>query len=83
MCVCVCTCLIYCQPLSAHAVSNVANGNARMPVRVVRCLGLLDVITVADGENVGESFDLQVFVDLQSAAFSHVISCGNRNVQTG
>lgn len=49
-----------------------------MPVRVVRRLGLIDVVTVADGENVRESFDLQVFVDLQSTAFSHVISWGHK-----
>lgn len=45
---------------------------------VVRRLGFIDVIAVTDGEDVGESFDLQVIVDLQRATFSHVISCGHK-----
>lgn len=75
---CVCTCPICCQLLPTHTVGNVANGNTSMPVRVVCRLGFVDVTAVADGKNVGESFDLQVFVDLQSTAFSHVIGCGHR-----
>lgn len=40
--------------------------------------GFIDVIAVTDGEDVGESFDLQVFVDLQCSAIGHVISCKDK-----
>lgn len=49
-----------------------------MQLCIIRRLGFVDVIAVTDGEDVGESFDLQVFVDLQRSAIGHVISCRDK-----
>lgn len=72
------TCPICCQLLPIHTVADVANGDAGMQFGIIRRLGFADVIAVTDGEDVGESFDLQVFVDLQRSGIGHVISCGGK-----
>lgn len=70
------TCLICFQLLPVGDADDVAHGDAGVQPRGVRRLGFVDVVAVADGEDVGESFHLQVLVDLQRAAFGHVIGCG-------
>lgn len=72
------TCPICCQLFPIHTVGDVANGDAGMQFCVIRRLGFVDVIAVTDGEDVGESFHLQVFIDLQRSANGHVIGCGDK-----
>lgn len=77
---CGCTCPICFQLFSIHTAGDVANGNAGMQLCIIRRLGFVDAIAVTDGEDVGESFDLQVFVDLQRSAIGHVIRCGDKGM---
>lgn len=75
-----CTCPICCQLFPTHTLGDVADGDAGVQFCVIGRLGFVDAVAVTDGEDVGESFDLQVLVDLQCSAIGHVISCGDKGM---
>lgn len=77
---CVCTCAVRGQRLPVQTVSDVVGGDVGVQLGVVRHLGLVDVGAVAHGVDVGETADLQVIVDLQSAVFSQTAGCRNTDL---
>lgn len=66
------------QGLLAQAADDVGHGDVGVEAGVVRQLRLLEVGAVPDGEDVGETLDLQVGVDLQSSISGHAVSWRHR-----
>lgn len=71
--VCVLTCVVGGQLLPIQTVDDVCDGDRGVQISVVRHLGLLDVGAVAHSEDIGETVDLQEFVDLQSSVIGQAV----------
>ena len=74
-----CTCVIGRQLPPPQTVHDVANSDGGVQLGVVRHLWLFDVSAVAHGVDVGETLNLQVLVDLQSAAGGHAGGCERKH----